>query len=254
MGSHMSKEVQAVSTAVANVAFTSVTKNETTCKTTTVVNQDQSLTITGSHNSVTGVDQTSTIQINANCQVSAATNQQMQSDITSMLQSQVADNSSALGDTLKSLVTAFGGDSKSTVSSQSTISTQVNQLFTTTNTNTMINSYLVNQNQAISISGSYNDVSNVTQALQLNALISMASNNTTVTKALATVSQDAQSNASSVSTDPIQEIFSGIGQVISSFSGNWALIAGGGLCSCCCCIIVIAVVFMMMSSQSPAPA
>lgn len=245
MGSSQSKAVQAVSTAVANVAFTSITNNSTVCKTTTSVIQQQGITISGSGNTVDGVAQNSVLQLSASCQVNDTTNQQMQADITSMLQGQASSNSSALGDTLMSLVTALGGNSKSSTSVNTTISTNVNQLFTTNNTNSMIANYLTNQSQSLTIYGSYNNVSNITQALQLNALISMTSNSATISAAAATVSQQSNSSASTVSTDPIQEVFSGVSQVIGSVSGNWTLLAGGGLCCCCCCIVILAFLFFM---------
>ena len=252
MGSSQSKAVQAVSTAVANVAFTCITNNSTTCQTTTTVVQSQGVTITGSGNTVDGVGQNSVVQLSAACQVDDTTNQQMQADITSMLQGQASSNSSALGDTLRSFVTVLGGNSTDSTSVKSTISTNVNQLFTKNNTNSMIANYVTNQSQSLTIYGSYNNVSNITQALQLNALISMASNSTTISKAATTVSQQSNNSASTVSTDPIQEVFSGVSQVIGSVSGNWTLLAGGGLCCCCCCIIILAIIFMLTRGNSPA--
>ena len=247
MGSSQSKAVNDVVSEISSTAFTSITNNSSNCRVTTTATQDQGITIVGNHNNVSGYDQSSYLALSTNCQITNATNEQMISSITQLLQSQASSNTSALGDTIKSLVTAFGGDSSSVTSVNSTIATQVSECFTLNNTNDMIASYLTNQNQGLSILGSYNNVSNITQALQLNAITSMTANNSTIISAYSNVSAQSNSSATNTETGPLQELFQGLQGVISSLTGAWAGYAAGAVCLGCCCCCVLLILLLVMS-------
>lgn len=249
MGSSQSRQIQAVGTLVTNTAFSAITNNENSCKMTTTINQTQGLKISGSHNKVTGYDQGAYLNLSSNCTVSSDTNQQMVANIAAMLQNQVSDNSSALGDTLKSLVTVLGGNLKSQTSVETTIQTNVSQLFTVNNTNEMVSTYVANQSQSVDISGSYNELSNITQALQLSALMSIVSNNTTLSSAVASVSAQSNSSAQSKSVGPIEEVLGGVAGVLSAFGGNWGLLGAVGI-SACACVCLAIIIFVMFKGAS----
>lgn len=182
-----------------------------------LVQQEQSIDISGDYNIVDGIKMTQAFMINVNEVTDQAQIAQMRNDITTALQQQAASQSVALFD-------VFGGGTEA--ENNVTIATEVSSLITVENIrNVAVN---VNQAQFIDISGDHNIIKHVTMdqfgTIIYENVLQLTQTSALITQMDITLAQTAEATSES----PLQVIVDAIAAIGDVFGvGIWVVVLVG---------------------------
>ena len=267
MGGQNSKSIQACASLVSNVTMNSIVNNQTTCKSSTNVNQNQNISVDnsgvvalqtaciasgqsakdcvaliGGGTTISGISQDAAVTISSNCVIDSKTQTAVANDLTNNIMQKINSSSDDVGDALKSMATAINGKNNSSTSLQTTVQNTINNTFTTSNLQEMVNSIVAGQSQIIAFKDTQSlAFNNVSQSLALKATYSLCAKNQDIVQAAATISNQA-TQAATVSSEALPGLWKTAQSLLTGYFGSLqtGIIALGG-CVCCIMVALIAI-------------
>lgn len=277
MGGKNSKAINSTVSMISDITTNSIVNNQTTCKSSTSVNQNQEITVDnsgvvalqtaciaagqsakdcasliGSGVTLSNVSQDAAVTISAGCQIDSKTQQSVSNDLVNNIMQKINSSSDDVGDALKSMATAINGKNNSTTDLKSTVQNTVNNTFTVNNLQEFVNTIVAGQSQILAFKNTQSAAfNNISQSLAVKATYSLCAKNQDIVSAANNV-QNSATQAATVSSEVLPGVTDAIKTALTGWFGSMKtafLAIGGSVSSLVCGIVLIVAVFFLTGGQ-----
>jgi len=281
MGGSNSTQVSQTGAYVSSVMMSSAVSSNTTCSQSSALVENQVVTVDNTENdkvlelcltlangnaaankscqsfiqtaTVNDISQGASIVLSTNCTVNTAMLATMQQDVTNAIMNKITSSTDDIGEFLKSVAVAAGGNVNNTTSMSTTVSNMVSSTMTLTATQSMITTLSQAQNQQLNLKNFTGTYKAMNQLLQVQALATLVASNTATNTAVQKA-ENSVTNDVTASSD-LTNVFDGLWKTLQTglgVLGNWiyAIYAVIGLIVICCCFVCVVPLFTSGSKPS----